>query len=245
MNEQMKIKVACPVAGEVWWDLLRIGVENKLAGKPLRGLSSLDIHEPSREITIKADGTDYGGADAWFVFEEDEDFHEHLAVEFGEHLRAVPRGSFQGEVRTLMSADDLAEWLSYGEFFGAMWEGVRECEENFGYCGSKKSKDYWEMFQDYIRTYRHNEDGSWTDGRDWNIQVEEWFSETQMDAFQQMAVSFRQKTDAQGLWEAPEFLTECGWEDEEAALFQIIGDAVHLLYSEAVYWMEANVEEGK
>lgn len=245
MNEQMKIKVACPIAGGVWWDLLTIGVDNKLAGKPLRGLDSLDIHQPSKTITIKAKGTDYGGADAWFVFTAGEDFHEHCVAEFGQHLTAVPRGCLQGEVQTLMSADDLAEWLSYGDFLNAMREGLRECRENFGYFGNKKSKDYWELFQDYIRTYRHNEDGSWTDGRDWDIQVEEWFCDEQLIAFDQMAVSFRQKTDAQGMWDAPEFLTEIGWEDEDAAYYQIIGDAVHLLYSEAVYWMEANVVEGE
>ena len=125
-----------------------------------------------------------------------------------------------------------------------MVEGLRECEENYDY-GDDKQELYWKMFQDYVRTYRHNEDGSWTDGRDWDIQVEEWFSEEQMVAYQQMGVSFRQKTDAQGKWEAPEFLTECGWEDEEAARFQIITDAVHLLYSDAVEWMRRNVKEDK
>lgn len=246
MNEQMKIKVACPVAGEVWWDFLRLGVENKIGNKPLVGLDGFDIHGPSKTITIRAKGTDYGGADAWFVFTAGEDFHKHISTEFGHYLESVPRGSYQGEVQTLMSSYDLAEWLSYGDFIGVMRECLRECRENFSpYGDTDKCEAYWEMFQDYIRTYRHNEDGSWTDGRDWDIQVEEWFCEEQMLAYNQMAVSFRQKTDAQALWEAPEFLTECGWEDEQDAYYQIMGDAVLLLYSEAVHWMEENVVEGE
>jgi len=235
MNEQMKIKVTCPIAGEVWWDLLRIGVENKLINKFGAGWT---LDDDYKEVTFLADGGNYGCSDVWFYFVEDEDLHQHLVAEFGQHLSSVPYGCLEADTEIEFSSNDIYEWVTENNGIRLIRDYVRELlSEN------KKRAD---LFWDYIRTYQHNEDGSWSDGRDWNEVLEDYLWDNLSWACEQMSLTCYNKT-TDGIWGEPTFLTECGVEDYLAAEDQVSSDIALLIYNEAVDWMRSIIssKEGK